>query len=41
MYYAAKALGFERCASENRGVLSQFGLELVKTGVMEDCYAKD
>ena len=42
MYYAAKALLSlkDKHPRTHRGVLSQFGLEFVKTGVIEEYYAK-
>jgi len=42
MYYAAKALLSlkDMHPRTHRGVLSQFGLEFVKTGVIEEYYAK-
>ncbi len=42
MYYAAKAILClkEKYPRTHRGVLSQFGLEFVKTGIIEEYYAK-
>lgn len=42
MYYAAKALLSLKDIHPrtHRGVLSQFGLEFVKTGIIEEYYAK-
>lgn len=42
MFYAAKALLSlkERYPRTHRGVLLQFGLEFVKSGIIEDYYAK-
>ncbi len=42
MFYAAKAILYlkEKHPRTHRGVLSHFGLEFVKTGMIEEYYAK-
>jgi len=42
MYYAAKAILClkEKYPRTHRGILAQFGLEFVKTGIIEEYYAK-